>query len=275
MILLIVVVLLVSFSYFQNNAIITSEYSIQSNKLPESFDGYTIVQLSDLHNKSFRADQSYLVNRVNNLRPDLIVFTGDLIDSRKYDEKPSLLLMEKLVKVAPVYYVTGNHEWRSGIFDDLEVKLQNIGVNVMRNSSEEIVYENEIINLIGIDDPAKGEATYAEKTITEENLNKVEIIKGEGFQILLAHRPEFFSLYASAEFDLVFTGHAHGGQFRLPFIGGLVAPNQGFFPSYTSGIYKENNKTTMIVNRGLGNSIIPQRVFNRPEIVVVKLHAEK
>lgn len=264
---------IICFIYFQNNSIVTSEYTIGSTRLPQNFNGYKIVQLSDLHSKFFGKDQSALVKRVKKAKPDLIVFTGDLIDSERYYEKPSLILMEKLVQVAPVYFVTGNHEWLSGEFDTLEQKLKNIGVEVMRNSAKEITVGADTIQLIGIDDPA-GEFNDQRST-TESNIAKAldGIEVKDTFQILLSHRPEMFSLYTKYEFDLVFSGHAHGGQFRIPFVGGLIAPDQGLFPKYTSGMYNSDN-TTMIVNRGLGNSIIPVRLFNRPEVVVVTLSSE-
>lgn len=273
---LIGLLLIISFFYFQNNSIVTSKFSIRSDNLPQNFNGYKIVQLSDLHSKSFGDDQSKLVEKVKKVKPDLIVFTGDLIDSDRYDEKPSLILMEKLVQVAPVYYVTGNHEWWSGKLNSLEDKLTSIGIKVMRNEAEEIAIEDEVIQIIGIDDPANGMESYADRTTTEENIKSAieGIEEGDNFQILLSHRPEIFSLYSEYDFDVVFSGHAHGGQFRIPFVGGIIAPDQGFFPKYTSGKYNSSN-TTMIVNRGLGNSIIPLRIFNRPEIVVATLNSAK
>lgn len=272
----IVTVLLIFFFYFQNNSIVTSTYIIKSDKLPNNFNGYKIVQLSDLHSKSFGNNQSDLVKKVKKVQPDLIVFTGDLIDSDKYEEKPSLVLMERLVQIAPVYYVTGNHEWWSGKFNTLEEKLKSIGVQVLRNTAKEIAIGTEKIQLIGIDDPANVDESYAEGAKMEENItNSIKGINEEtNYQILLSHRPERFSLYSEFGFDVVFSGHAHGGQFRIPFVGGLIAPDQGIFPKYTSGKYKSDN-TTMIVNRGLGNSIIPFRIFNRPEIVVVILSSTK
>ncbi|MDQ0226521.1 putative MPP superfamily phosphohydrolase [Metabacillus niabensis] len=272
----IVIVLLIFFFYFQNNSIVTSTYTIKSDKLPNNFNGYKIVQLSDLHSKSFGNNQSDLVKKVKKIEPDLIVFTGDLIDSDRYEEKPSLILMERLVQIAPVYYVTGNHEWWSGKFNTLEEKLKSIGVQVMRNTAKEIAIGTEKIQLIGIDDPANVDESYVEGAKMEENItNSIKGINEEtNYQILLSHRPERFSLYSEYGFDVVFSGHAHGGQFRIPFVGGLIAPDQGLFPKYTSGKYKSDN-TTMIVNRGLGNSIIPFRIFNRPEIVVVILSSGK
>ena len=265
-------VLLICFFYFQNNSIVTTQYNFSSDKVPKNFNGYKIVQLSDLHSKSFGNNQSNLVKKAKKVNPDLIVFTGDLIDSDRYDEKTSLTLMGKLVQIAPVYYVTGNHEWWSGKFNSLEDKLKDTGVQVMRNTAEEIIIGNAEIQIIGIDDPAKVNGSYAERAIAEEDIkNSIKgLEEGVNFKILLSHRPELFSLYTQYGFDVVFSGHAHGGQVRIPFVGGLVAPNQGLFPEYSSGMYDVDN-TTMIVNRGLGNSIIPLRVFNRPEIVVVTL----
>jgi uncharacterized protein len=270
--LLLGLALLTCFFYFQNNSIVTTQYNFSSDKVPQNFKGYKIVQLSDLHSKSFRNNHSGLVKKVKKVNPDIIVFTGDLIDSDRYDEKISLTLMGKLVQIAPVYYVTGNHEWWSGKFNSLEDKLKDTGVQVMRNTVEEIIIGNDKIQIIGIDDPAKVNESYAERAIAEEDItNSIKgLEEGVNFKILLSHRPELFSLYTQYEFDVVFSGHAHGGQVRIPFIGGLVAPNQGLFPEYSSGMH-EVDHTTMIVNRGLGNSIIPLRVFNRPEIVVVTL----
>lgn len=262
----------ICFIYVQNNVLVVTEYHISSEKVPKSFDEYTIVQLSDLHNKTFGKNQRRLVNKVQKTEPDLIVFTGDLVDAKKYDEEPALTLMKNLVKIAPVYYVNGNHEWWSGKFDELEQKLLDLGVHVMRNRTEELTIGNDRIRLIGIDDPAN---TTREIEMTEENIVKAlaEIEGTDVFHILLSHRAELFALYAEHPFDLVFTGHAHGGQFRIPFLGGMVAPNQGLMPPHTAGEHTLNG-TKMIVNRGLGNSIIPLRLFNLPEVVVVTLQSE-
>lgn len=275
-----ILLLTICFLYFQNNAIVTTKLSIRSDAIPRDFDGYRLVQLSDLHSKSFGKDQYKLVQKVRQVQPHLIVFTGDLVDSKKYNEETSLKLMEQLVQIAPVYFVTGNHEWWSGKFDSLEDQLIDMGVNVLRNTVAEITHENGDgaggkIQLVGIDDPANANEAYAERSMTEEALkNSLTSLKeSDNFTVLLAHRPELFSLYSQYEMDLVFSGHAHGGQVRLPFVGGVIAPNQGLFPDYTSGKYTQD-ETTMIVNRGLGNSIIPFRIFNRPEIILVTLETE-
>lgn len=263
------------FIYYQNNSIVTTEYTVESNRLPQNFDRYKIVQLTDLHNKSFGKDQSRLVSRIEKIQPHVIFFTGDLIDSNRYNEEPSFTLMKNLVRIAPVYYVTGNHEWRSGNIESLSTYLSEIGVNVLRNSSIDIIEGTEKIQIIGVDDPAHVEETYEEYTRLETNIiDSMSESDNDSFRILLSHRPEFFSLYTKYELDLIFSGHAHGGQFRIPFFGGIIAPNQGLFPEYTSGLHKTEN-TSMIVNRGLGNSIVPIRIFNRPEIVVVTLFSSK
>ncbi|WP_078380026.1 metallophosphoesterase [Sutcliffiella halmapala] len=273
LILIIAIISIVFFFYFQNNSIETTEIDIRSANIPAGFHGFKIVQLSDLHSKSFGENQSGLVKEVGKANPNLIVFTGDLVDSKKYDEDASLTLMKELVQIAPVYFVTGNHEWWSGRFNSLENKLIELGVQVMRNTSAVIANGEDKIHIIGIDDPAQVNEGYSEESIAEEAIENAMdgLTDGENFKILLSHRPELFSLYSNYELDVVFSGHAHGGQVRIPFLdSGLIAPNQGFFPKYTSGKHNLNN-TTMIVNRGLGNSIIPLRIFNRPEIVVATL----
>ncbi|MCY8235262.1 metallophosphoesterase [Priestia endophytica] len=259
-------IFLLFFCYFQNNSIAITKMTISSRKISSNMNGYKIVQLSDLHSKEFGENQGKLVQKVNKLKPDLIVFTGDLVDSEKYNEEISMRLMEKLVEIAPTYFVTGNHEWWSGNFHSLESKLNDIGVHVMRNTADVITMGGSKAYIVGIDDPAQGIDSYEAITRSAKGL------KEEPFKILLAHRPEMFSLYVENKFDLVFSGHAHGGQVRMPFVGGLIAPNQGWFPKYTAGKYTSDN-TTMIVNRGLGNSVIPLRIFNRPEIVAVTLRS--
>ncbi|WP_245831736.1 metallophosphoesterase [Oceanobacillus senegalensis] len=201
------------------------------------------------------------------------MFTGDLVDREKGEMKSGITLMKELVSIAPVYYVTGNHEAWFGSFSVLEEKLEAIGVRVLRNTTERISIGDEYLRIVGLDDPAferKGEERDIMELAMEHYIDGIEV-KRE-FTILLAHRPEMIDLYANYGSNLVFSGHAHGGQFRIPFIGRGVAPNQGFFPTYTNGEHTVD-ETTMIVNRGLGNSIIPIRIFNRPEITIVKLES--
>lgn len=260
------------FFYYQNNFIKVTSLQIKSKEIPQEFIGYKILHLSDLHNKSFGKNQKNLVEEIRKIKPDLIVFTGDIIDRRRYDEKPSLLLMNEIIKIAPVYYVTGNHEIWSGKFDSLEKKLKDTGVNILRNEQKAIRKGESEIHLIGIDDPAVSSSYNMEDEIIDKEIQETIGKKyNEEYKILLSHRPEKFHIYSKNNLDLILCGHAHGGQIRLPFIGGIIAPNQGFFPKYTSGVYEEE-KSTMIVSRGLGNSLVPFRIFNRPEIVVITLY---
>ncbi|MET3194801.1 metallophosphoesterase [Gottfriedia sp. OAE603] len=275
--LLIGILISVLFCYYQNNAIELNDTTIQSREVPKQFNNFKMIQLSDLHGKEFGKEQNNLIRKIKNEKPDIILFTGDLIDSKHYVEKYSLILMGKIVKIAPVYFVTGNHEYWSGKYEGLESKLESLGVKVLKNEGVVIERSGGKIQLLGIDDPANiSENEYlTEQQRADVNIKKslISIKHDIEFKVLLSHRPELFSLYSSYDFDVVLTGHAHGGQIRIPFIGGVIAPNQGVLPKYTSGQYKSEN-TTMIVNRGLGNSIIPQRIFNRPEIVVLTLKSK-
>ncbi|QWG50637.1 metallophosphoesterase [Bacillus mycoides] len=260
------------FLYLQNNLISITEVKISSSKIPSSFKGYKILQISDLHNKKFGDNQDVLIQKVKSINPDIIAITGDLIDSKSYDAEMSMQVIRELVKEYPVYFVTGNHEKWSGKYNSLEKKLKKQHVTVLRNEHVIIQKGGHEINLLGIDDPEFNTGDIDEGSIVKDAIVKAKIeTLPDRYNVLLSHRPEFLEEYAEEKVDLVLSGHAHGGQVRLPFIGGLVAPNQGILPKYTAGLYEQQN-TSMIVSRGLGNSIIPQRVFNRPEIVVVQLN---
>ena len=255
-----------------NTALEVNEYEIVSDRIPQSFSGFRIAQVSDLHNTEFGEGNVKLTDLLSQTDPDMIVITGDLIDSRQTDIEIALEFARQAIKLAPVYYVSGNHEARVPEYEDLKMGLVKAGVVILENQKVQINREGERITLLGIDDPSFREdylfgdaGSVARQAI--ENLQNVS----DGYTILLSHRPELFDMYVDTGMDLVFSGHAHGGQFRLPFFGGLVAPNQGFFPKYDAGQFTEEN-TTMIVSRGVGNSIIPLRFNNRPEIVVAELN---
>ncbi|KMP99881.1 metallophosphoesterase [Bacillus cereus] len=260
------------FLYLQNNLISITEVKITSSKIPSSFKGYKILQISDLHNKQFGDNQDVLIQKIKSIDPDIIAITGDLIDSKSYDAEVSMQLIREIVKKYPVYFVTGNHEQWSGKYNRLEKELKKYDVNVLRNEYVGIGKGEQEINLLGIDDPEFVTGNRDEGNIIIDEIKKAKIeMQPDRYNVLLSHRPEFLTEYADEQIDLVLSGHAHGGQVRLPFIGGLVAPNQGVLPKYTAGLYVEQS-TSMVVSRGLGNSIIPQRILNRPEIVVVQLN---
>ena len=254
-----------------NNQIKFTEYIITSSKVPESFTCFEIAQVSDLHNTEFGEENTKLLELLSEIEPHIIVLTGDLIDSRHTDIEIALDFAGKATQIAPVYYVSGNHEARVPEYEELKMGLAEAGVTVLENQKVQITRDGESITLMGIQDPSFrtdylfGDAEVVSKQAISELQNE-----SDGFTVLLSHRPELFELYVDTGVDLVFSGHAHGGQFRLPVVGGLVAPNQGFFPKYDAGQFIEEN-TTMIVSRGVGNSIIPFRINNPPELVVVEL----
>lgn len=264
-------ILLGFFLYFENNSVVVTRIEIKNEKVPAEFNGFKILHLSDLHSKRFGQNQRILVTLIKKSRPDIIVFTGDLVDREHYDEKADVILLERAAEVAPVYYVTGNHEWWVGKFHVLEPNLVRAGVQVLRDDNTGITRKGQTIRVIGIDDVARDGSAYTMEAAARTRLDiAAKDLPGEDFKILLAHRPELFSVYGEYDVDLVLSGHTHGGQIRLPFLGGLIAPNQGFFPKYTSGTHKFGNMT-VVINRGLGNSVVPQRIFNRPEIILITL----
>lgn len=263
---------LVLYIVLGNTSVGVSKFEVSSKDLPSEFDGFKIVQISDLHNAEFGKDNKRLLKKIKKCDPDIIALTGDLIDSRNTDLDVAINFVKEAVKIAPCYYVTGNHEGRIDGYTEYESKLLSLGVIVLDNKSIVIENEGQTIELHGLHDleSLKGEKYgYRERGVLEKLLEENKH-QEDGFDILLAHYPDFFDLYAKYGYDLVLSGHAHGGQFRLPFIGGLYAPGQGKLPKYDSGLFTEGN-TSMIVSRGLGNSIFPFRINNTPEVVLVTL----
>lgn len=272
LIITLVIVSLALFIIWENNTISITPINYTNIKIPGSFEGYTIVHISDLHNKSFGNNQERLLKKIRGISPDILVVTGDLIDRRKYDLDTAMIFINGALKIAPVYYVSGNHEAWSGDYENIRQHLLDAGVQILDDGKVKLIRGEEAIEILGLSDPDFLTSNYIDGTnssLLKEHL--ITMSNDAVFQILLSHRPELFNLYAHEKIDLAFAGHAHGGQVRLPFIGGLVAPDQGLFPKYTSGIYRQK-ESSLVVSRGLGNSIIPMRIFNRPEIVVVTLH---
>ena len=261
-----------AYLWWGNNSLTVSNYTVTSPDITKSFDGFRIVQLSDLHNKDFGGRLS---RKVETLSPDIIVITGDLIDSRRTDISVAEKFIKELKPVAPIYYVSGNHESRIEEYSALRKMLQANGVEVLDGKTVQIEKDGETVTLTGIDDAMFfGSGLLDERKIVfSHKLKELSENKGSGFSVLLSHRPELLEIYAECGFDLAFTGHAHGGQIRLPFVGGILTPNQGFFPEYDAGEFRKDN-TTMIVSRGLGNSVFPFRIGNRPDIVLCELKGE-
>lgn len=262
---------LIAWIAWGNTALELNTYTITSEDLPDAFNGYRIAHVSDLHNAEMGNGNKKLLAMLRDAEPDIIAITGDLLDSRNTDVAVALAFAEEAVQIAPCYYVTGNHEARVSEYDELKTGLESAGVVVLENERFEIELSGEAITLMGVDDPSFNTDYLFGDDATVISTKLAEIATDEdGFTVLLSHRPELFNVYVECGMDLVLSGHAHGGQFRLPFVGGLVAPNQGFFPEYDSGLYSEGD-TNMIVSRGIGNSIVPFRFNNRPEVILVEL----
>ena len=245
-----------------NSAIGTTHITIPHSALPQAFDGFRIAHISDFHNTTFGKDHCKLLSRLREEAPDIIAITGDMIDARRTDIPQALSFAKEAVKIAPCYYVMGNHEARIPDYPIFENGLRELGVQVLRSETVELVREGEYLTIIGMDDPSSAEHFTEDLLQLQKN--------ARGFTLLLSHRPERFRTYCSAGVHLALCGHAHGGQVRIPLVGGVIAPHQGFFPKYDSGLYTKND-TNMILSRGLGNSLCPLRVNNRPELIIVEL----
>ena len=242
-----------------NTALEYNSYTVSSSQLPGSFEGYRIAHISDLHNTEIGEDNKTLLNMLRDAQPDMIAITGDLIDSRRTNVGIALDFIREAVKIAPCYYAPGNHESRVDEYLELKAGMKDAGVVVLEDAQTEIVLGSEKITVIGVCDP-------------DFKTGKLETLQVEeaDFTLLLSHRPELFDTYVEKNIDLALSGHAHGGQIRIPFLGGLIAPHQGLFPEYDGGLYTKDD-TNMVVSRGVGNSLFPFRVNNRPEIVLVEL----
>lgn len=273
--LIAVLLVLIIWTIWGNTALMVSTVTVSSNCIPTAFNGFLIAQVSDLHNAVFGENNAELLQILSECKPNIIVVTGDLVDAEHTDIDVALDFAKEAAQIAGTYYVTGNHEGSLSQYDELKTGLESMGVVVLEDTSMQLEYNGEKVTLIGLSDPSftlKGNMLGEVPAMVDTKLRGL-IGDKDDYTILLSHRPELFETYVNCGVDIVLSGHAHGGQFRLPFIGGLVAPNQGLFPKYDAGLYTKGD-TNMIVCRGLGNSIIPIRFNNRPEIVLLELIAE-
>lgn len=242
-----------------------SRYEVASQKLPESFDGFKIVQLSDLHGAEFGEDGMELVEKVKELEPDMIALTGDFVTDEG-DLAAVEKLAARLVKLCPVYFISGNHEFGSGLAVKVRNILERAGVKYLSNEYLTISRGEDEILLGGVEDPL----AYADMLSPDELAQKMNDAAPDAFKILLGHRNYWMTEYPELPVDLIFCGHAHGGLIRIPGVGGLIGTDRRLFPDFDAGEYN-NGRYTLIVSRGLGNSVPIPRVFNRPEIVCVEL----
>lgn len=242
-----------------------SRYEVKSQKLPESFDGFKIVQLSDLHGAEFGEDGMGLVEKVKELEPDIIALTGDFVTDEG-DLAAVKKLAGRLTELCPVYFVSGNHEFGSGLAIKVRNILERAGVKYLSNEYLTINRGEDEILLGGVEDPL----AYADMLSPDELAQKMNDAAPDAFKILLGHRNYWMTEYPELPVDLIFCGHAHGGLIRIPGVGGLIGTDRRLFPDFDAGEYN-NGRYTLIVSRGLGNSVPIPRVFNRPEIVCVEL----
>ena len=269
----ILLVVLIVWIHWGNTALELTTYTVRSSRLPGSFEGYRIAHVSDLHNTEMGEDNENLLQLLRDTEPDIIAITGDLIDSRRTDMEIALDFVREAGKIAPCYYVAGNHESRIEEYIDFKAALETAGVTVLEDARMELTLAGECITLIGVRDPSfqveekDEEAAYMDAVLSQLCEN------GDGYRILLSHRPELFETYAAHDIDLILSGHAHGGQFRLPWLGGVLVPGQGFFPKYEEGLHTQAN-TNMVISRGIGNSVVPVRINNRPEVILIELRKQ-
>lgn len=254
-----------------NTALELNTCTVVSEELPDAFDGFRIAHVSDLHNAQMGKNNASLLEMLRSAQPDMIAITGDIVDSRRTDMDVAVSFVREAVKIAPCFYVTGNHEARLDAYGELKTRLEAAGVVVLENEKTTLERNGEQLTVMGVDDASfRMDYLFGDASaVTRARLAELTD-KSDGFTVLLSHRPELFEVYVEYDMDLTLSGHAHGGQFRLPFAGGLIAPNQGLFPQYDAGLFTEGN-TNMIVSRGIGNSLFPFRVNNPPEVILVEL----
>lgn len=257
-----------SVPYFhrQNTEVTAAHYTFRSAKVKGALEGFRITQISDLHNREFGRDNCRLLALTEAQLPDLLVITGDLMDSYHTDLDRALNSAGRLARIAPCYYVTGNHEQRMSLRRQKEFyrALAAAGVVVLRNEAVTLGM-GESFRLLGVD---------CNQGRTDALLRLMADRPVDELNILLSHKPHYAQYYERAGVDLVLTGHAHGGQWRLPGVGAIYAPGQGLLPKYTAGMYRLG-KTVMCVSRGLGNSSFPLRLENKPELVTVTLRGAR
>lgn len=273
-VLLVISIAIGIFNAYDNFRLDVEYFPVSSQKLSDSFDGFKIAHISDYHSRKSETINNLIFDALDKEKPDIIVLTGDLVDSRSRDTATALEFAERLTKVTDVYFVSGNHEGNLLVYDQWSYiaymeQLRAAGVRVLTNETVEIEADDgSILYIHGIDDPYLGKDKVDIEHATHSMCSSLTM--GEGFNILLAHHPEQLDVYSEYGFDLVFSGHAHGGQ--ITFFGlGLFAPDQSGIPEYTSGLY-EMGSTKMILSRGIGYSVAPIRVFCTPHIIFTELH---
>lgn len=248
----------IAYLFFEVTSIAVKRYNISIKNLPPQFQGFTILQLSDLHSKLYGANQERLLKLINKEKFDIVAVTGDLVNKHNPLVEPPIQLIKGL-KDYPIYFVPGNHEHWSNY--NIKKPLLEQGVKILENKAEKFNKGDSHIWIVGVDDPYMG---------LDRLDTALQDVNDTHPKVLLAHAPNIFPTAVKETIDLVMVGHTHGGQIRIPFFGAVVAPGQGLFPKYDYGLYSEGT-TRMVVNGGLGESVIPIRFNLRPEVVLITL----
>lgn len=247
-----------------NNYLKVSDYEVVSAKLPEAFNGCSIAQVSDFHSM----DPETVASKLRKINPDYIFLTGDYINDDDAGFDKIVELAQKIKDIAPSYAVSGNHDIWHASFIDLRSSLESAGVIWLDDITQEISLNGQAITVSGAGDPYSWNDEEANLNL-EHSLNGLTP-EADKFNILLFHRSNMLDKIGGRGYDLTFSGHLHGGQIRIPFVGGLYSPHREFFPAYSGGQYVEGD-TTMIVSAGIYDLKALPRVFNPPEIVMVTL----
>ena len=265
-------ILLLFFAFY--NGLIVRKYNIISEKVSAD-ETIRIALITDLHSHVYGKNQTKIISLIKKQIPDIIALAGDIADDEVSIEGTKLFL-EGLKGFKPTFYVIGNHEFWSDDIENIKAIIRKYGVTILENGYAQVKIKNSNIIVGGIDDPDA--AIYDKPGFNlrkEMNDNFSQLKDKADFKILLAHRPELIELYKKFSFDLVLSGHAHGGQIRIPFIlNGLFAPNQGWFPKYAGGTYKHDS-LIHIVSRGVSYNPRLPRIFNPPEVVIINIKGNK
>lgn len=264
---LVITLAVIGLFYDSGHRIVTNEVTIESKTLPSAFDGFRIVELTDLHGAEFGENNAGLVEKIRSCKPDLIALTGDFMENTE-QMQVTLTLAQSLTEIAPVYYVTGNHEWASGLAEELMASLESEGVRCLRNQHEILERDGASMLLIGVEDPN----SYADLEAPDQVVSEAQAVYPGLWTLLLAHRNYWVKEYPTLPVDLILCGHSHGGVVRLPFIGGLMSEDRTLFPDYDAGIY-EGDRYQMFVSVGLGQTRYFPRLLNNPEIACITLKA--
>lgn len=262
LIILLFIIFLLSYIYFEVNYIKVCSVSIESHKIPLN-KSFRILQISDLHNKKFHKNNDYIISKIKILNPDIIVITGDIIDADTKDFDNVYNLIESIVRInSNTYFVSGNHEWRNINNKEFIKEITKRKVIVLNNLNTIYSKDNMIINLCGIDD---SHSNHENTDLAFKNINS------DYFTVLLSHSPNVIMKYTNLPANLVLSGHTHGGQIRLPIIGAIIASGQGFFPKYNKGIYNIHPSQVLYIDSGLGTRALPIRFLNRSQISLINI----